>query len=133
LATTCSIRNRLPGQSPSIDPPGDASSPRPAAVYCPLWRQPLAAELGQVHDAPGDHQIDGEARLHAVGIAEAAILDAPAAFEGAMKDLDIPSQILLYMGSCWLMQCAFSLAARRESGPFAVVTPARMRVSRDPE
>jgi hypothetical protein len=28
----------------------------------------LAAEFGPMHDAPGDHQIDGEARLQAVGI-----------------------------------------------------------------
>jgi hypothetical protein len=52
----------------------------------------LASEFGQIHHPPGDHQIDGEAGLQAVGMTEAAILDAAAAFEGAMKDLDTPSK-----------------------------------------
>ena len=51
----------------------------------------LAPKLGQMHHPPGDHQIDGKTGLQAVGVAEAAVLDAAAAFEGAMKHLDTPS------------------------------------------
>jgi len=55
----------------------------------------LASELGQTHHPPGDHQIDGEAGLQVVGITEAAIFEAAATFEGAMKDLDIPVRGIL--------------------------------------
>ena len=51
----------------------------------------LAPELGQMHDAPGHHQVEGEAGLEALGTGEAAVFDAAAAFQGAMKNLNTPS------------------------------------------
>ena len=51
----------------------------------------IAPELGQMHDAPGHHQVEGEAGLEALGISEAAVFDAAATLEDLEIDLNTPS------------------------------------------
>jgi hypothetical protein len=44
----------------------------------------LASELREMENAPGDHQVDAEARLEAVGLAQTPVFDAAPAFQGSI-------------------------------------------------
>lgn len=52
----------------------------------------LQPHFDQDHHPPGDHQVQGQAGLQAEGIGQAAVLEATAAFENAVKDLNLPAR-----------------------------------------
>ena len=60
-------------------------------VYVGRQVRDVASELGHMVDAPGHDQVDGQAGLEPIGVAELSLLDAAAALQGAMEHFDAPA------------------------------------------